>query len=420
LALILLLELGFMHAAGAAPAVYVANGDCTGLRNAIDSATPGRQTTIILMRSGTYADCGANVGHDSVLIEGAGATLTTQFCRSTLVQTSAGAQLTLRNMSIATPSGCGMGPPSPVIANSGDMELDAVSITGPFVRNDSVATLTLRNVTTAAPVANGGTLNIYNSTLAPGPDSVRNDGGAHLVLANSIAFGFAGGMFGAPCAISGEGATQSLGGNLYTGTCSWITDADRRGLSVPGLGLLQDNGGLVPTQALSSQSPARRIGAARYCEPFDARGLARVPGTCDAGAYEFDGGSQKVVAGGVNGTFYDHAADGHYVTIQRLHDNTLLVFWNTFDRNGNPAWIYGVGEIVDRHVHVDMSQNVGGRLQPGGPASGSHATPWGSVDIDLAGCLVGTFRYQSALNTFGSGEFPLNRLASFADIGCVD
>ena len=112
----------------------------------------------------------------------------------------------------------------------------------------------------------------------------------------------------------------------------------------------------------------------------------------------------------MNGVYYDPAANGHYVSIQRIHDNgDVLVIWNTFDHKGNPAWIYGVGQITDKHIHAAMSQNLGGVLQVGGPAVGSTVRSWGTVDIDLTSCLLAQFNYQSSLFEFGSGQFPLTR-----------
>jgi hypothetical protein len=161
------------------------------------------------------------------------------------------------------------------------------------------------------------------------------------------------------------------------------------------------------------------IGVAKYCEATDARGKTRPAGACDAGAYEADADAEPIVAGGINGTFYDSAADGHYVTIQHLQDYNVFIVWTTFDRDGNPAWIYGVGEYTSAHqLHAEMSQNLGGRLQSGGPATGATVHAWGTVDIDMAGCNAGTLSYQSSLPEFGSGQFPLDRVASVNDLGC--
>jgi len=122
--------------------------------------------------------------------------------------------------------------------------------------------------------------------------------------------------------------------------------------------------------------------------------------------------------GGMSGFYYDASADGHYVTVQRLDWGSALVIWNTFDKNGQAAWIYSIGEVSGNHIHAQGAQNLGGVLQPGGAPTGSHGFVWGEIDIDMQNCFGGTFRYNSPLPNFGSGQFPLNRLAFLGDLDC--
>ena len=186
-----------------------------------------------------------------------------------------------------------------------------------------------------------------------------------------------------------------------------------------GLGTFDNHGGLVPTQALTYSSPARGVGVPLHCEAVDARGYKRSATGCDAGAYEYGGGAGALTANGMNGFYYDPDANGHYVSIQRIHDNgDIAILWNTFDQKGNQAWIYGVGQLSGQHIHADMSRNVGGVLQVGGPPTGSSVRAWGTVDIDLTSCLFAQFNYQSSVANFGSGQFPLTRLALVSDFGC--
>jgi hypothetical protein len=214
---------------------------------------------------------------------------------------------------------------------------------------------------------------------------------------------------------------NSLGGNLVEYGCPWLTGHDRQVSASPIPNGIRDNGGLVPTARIESWDDfAIGIGIAKYCEATDARGRPRPAGNCDPGAYELDAGAEPVEVGGINGTFYDAAADGHYVTIQRLKDDNVFIVWNTFDHNAAPAWIFGVGDYVNGHLHADMLQNINGHLQPGGPATGSTTRAWGTIDIDVTSCDGGTMHYQSLLPQFGSGQFPLNRVTNLADLGCRD
>ncbi|HKE47277.1 MAG TPA: choice-of-anchor Q domain-containing protein [Rhodanobacteraceae bacterium] len=415
--------LGFAPEAHAGPVVHVADGDCAALGDAVASAAPGEQTTIVLAHGGAYhsaagADCGIYVHAGSVLVDAAGARIDTEVCAAYNVSVDPGAELTLRNALISSPD-CGLANGiGPTVWNRGSLQIEASTLLVPSgVKDAPNASTTLRNVTIQSNIGfrTDGSLNVFSSTLL-GTD-VAADPGSHVAMANSVAPTPAG-----ACFLRAAGASvQSLGGNVLGASCAWSVSSDRRsGDFAAGLGAPQDNGGLVPTAAPSSSSIVRGVGLAQYCEPVDARGLVRPAGACDAGAAQFDE-TKFVGEGGMNGLWYDHAANGHYLTIQRVHDDdTAVVIWNTFDRNGNQAWIYGVGHVTGRHIHVDMSQNLGGRLQPGGAPAGSSVSSWGTVDIDLATCLSGTLRYASPNPTYGSGQFPLDRLAYVSDFGCTE
>jgi hypothetical protein len=444
--------------------VRIADGDCAGLSSALitgASQASASATTILLARNGTYASCHVTFSSDNsanaITIDGQGAEL--QYP----VINAAGGSLTLRNISIR-PSVAASAPltecvtkPYPMasfICTSGDLTLDTVSITNLKVPSEFFGTggiaeqvalilsygsgsLVLRNVTIAnlsmvfdptqsqytsfpsviVDLASDANLEIYNSTFTnldffdfPAPLNSSILYSAHPAkIANSL---FAGPM--PDCA----GPAQSLGGNVFRDPDCGPTASDKV-VGDANLGTLDNHGGSVPTQALTYGSPARGAGVAQYCEAVDARGYTRAPNGCDAGAYEYGGGAGALTANGMNGVYYDPNANGHYVSIQRIHDNgDIAILWSTFDQRGNQAWIYGVGQLSGKHIHAAMSQNVGGVLQVGGPATGSTVRPWGTVDIDLTSCLLAQFNYQSSVANFGSGQFPLTRLALVSDFGC--
>jgi hypothetical protein len=415
---------GFATNVQAGMVVHVADGDCTALADAIASVPEGTQATVLLAHNGRYhssagANCGIFVHAGNVLVDAAGATIDTEICASSIVSVDSGTELTLRNARLSAPD-CGLGNPiGPNVSNEGTLDVEASTLLlGSSIMNGADASMTLRNVTVTSNIGfrNDGTLAVFSSTLLR--TDVAADPGSRFTMANSVAATPAGACFVRAAA---GASVQSLGGNVLGQACGWASSSDRRSSDYSaGLGAIEDNGGLVQTAAPTSSSIVRNVGLARYCEPVDARGLLRPRGACDAGAAQFDV-AKSIGEGGMNGLWFDAAADGHYVTIQRVHDDdTALVIWNSFDRNGNQAWIYGVGHVDGRHIHVEMSQNVGGHLQSGGPPTGSVARSWGTVDIDLTNCLDATMSYRSSLPGFGNGQFPLDRLAYVSDFGCAD
>lgn len=221
------------------------------------------------------------------------------------------------------------------------------------------------------------------------------------------------------CDAYSGGIATSFGGNvLGDSTCGFNAAADHI-VTDAGLGDYGNHGGVVNTMALNYGSPAIGAGLAANCAATDARGVARGSSSCDAGAYEFGGGNGQLGKSGVSGVYYDAAHDGHYVTVQNLDNGGALVIWNTFNEAGKPAWLYGVGTVSGNTIHVaNVSQNLGGVLQPGGVVLGSKETAWGSFDFTATNCLSASLKYQSVNPQFGSGTVNLTRLAFVDGLDC--
>lgn len=426
--------------AATAATVRVADGDCAGLQNAVAQAAVS-PTTILLARSGNYLSsttsrCGFDLQKGNLTLEGNGSTLTAQeTCGlGTTIGVESGASLTIRNLQLKDQTDTCMGTVStPRIFNAGTLSLENVTVFGnglsgtfsntyPGIPGSpgSGPNTTMRNTTwMAADLI--GSFDVYNSTftnsrLTPWTSSATTP--TAISLSNSVLSSTR-----SICSSAGN-LIASRGGNVASdsscGLSSSAGDKIVSNLSLPAAG---SNGGLVPTIQISYESPARRAGIAQYCEATDARGVARNAANCDAGAYESGGGLGQLTQNGMNGLYYvPGIANGHYVSLQRVHDNKdVMVFWDTFDNQGNQAWIFGVGTLTsDRHIHAAMYRNLGGVLQPGGPATGAKASAWGTVDIDLTSCAAAQFNYQSSLPDFGSGQFPLTRLAFESAINCGD
>jgi hypothetical protein len=139
---------------------------------------------------------------------------------------------------------------------------------------------------------------------------------------------------------------------------------------------------------------------------------------CDRGAYELR--LTPLAQGGINGFYNNSAHPGNFVYIQQT-DYTTLVVWNTFDADGNPAWVYGVGEFVGgRTVIADAYINRAAGFSPEGLGAGIETEMWGELEVDLESCKEGLVTYRSDLPEFGSGEFPIKRLAYVKELGCID
>lgn len=154
-----------------------------------------------------------------------------------------------------------------------------------------------------------------------------------------------------------------------------------------------------------------RITEARPKEGPDTR-------TCDSGAVAYR--QPELSSGGINGYYYNPDDDGHYISIQQT-DYLTLVTWNTFDLDGNWAWIVGYAkEVKDGKIIADSYVNRKGEITSDTVNPKSGAQHWGTIEIELSGCWDGVVRYQSDYPGFASGEFPIRRLAFVKQIGCMD
>ena len=140
-------------------------------------------------------------------------------------------------------------------------------------------TLTLTNVTVSGNTASCGA----GSCSAFGGGLFNDNGAPTLMTATIVAQQLA----GADCA----GTITSNGFNLDSdNTCNLTQVTDKPGITSPGVGPLQNNGGPTQTHALLPGSPAIDM-VLSGCPPpaTDQRGVGRPQGTaCDIGAYELD------------------------------------------------------------------------------------------------------------------------------------
>jgi len=400
-----------------------------------------------------------------------------------LIRVEAGGRLRLRNLVIRgfhITRGAGSSPERPLIENHGDLVLENLnfeSVTGAgsggftVFESDSLignhgrleverttfmdvslrpsqsevqsgivtnhaGTAVLREVLTAETdvaggvVANrGGRVRIVNATLAAQGPAVVTEDGAITELVNTIIPKVA-----RTSSLPGEepdactGPVVSLGHNLVEDTSCALDgpeDIEGQPTGLLPLRLLELSERTQPVFALAATSPGVDSADPAFCGEFDilfrsrdidgnGDGLAQ----CDRGAVEL--AQQRLTDGGVNGLYFDPERDGHYITVLD-NPNNVLVIWNTFDRDGNPAWVYGIGELVNgRSVRAEAFTNEGGVMTDMGPEGIDRAVPWGTLLLELESCSQGTLIFDSHRPEFGRGQFQFQRLAFTRQLGCRD
>ena len=288
----------------------------------------------------------------------------------------------------------------------------------------------------AVPLKNNGFMHLKNISLFTSNNdgkfrdlAILTEPDGTTQMANSIVSGFS----GRTCEF-----VESLGHNLIdSGECDFNAAGDTVGESsgliwrpvtnawgwtvTSGKPILSH--ALIPvaaSKAVDSIDPALCTQADLLNNTWsrDLDGNGDGIGRCDKGAVELR--PAFLAEGGINGLYYNPEADGHYLSIIDNKYNTLLI-WNSFDKNGNQAWIYGIGKLVaGRSLVADAYIKKNGSLSPDGEILPADEVRWGTLELDMLSCREGTLTFQSDLPEFGSGQVRLVRLVLVKQLGCVD
>jgi len=336
-----------------------------------------------------------------------------------LFQNLAGGSLTMERVSIVNSGALSAYPfPNPaggILDNDGQASLSNVQLY-----------LTNQGWTWKAPVSNAGTLAVNNATFfsnapetAPLPPLLNSGSTGDATIRNSVVSGFD----GPSC-----DEVVSLGFNLHADAgCGWSAQNDIVGTSAGLMWRTVDANwrGAEPqilARALvpSAASPAVDSANPESCSPYDLPGNRRstLDAQCDRGAVEAI--PRTLGEGGINGLYFNPQADGHYVQVMQT-DYLTLVIWNTFDLAGNHVWVYGTGQLVDGGSLVAETYiNRDGIVVPDTPVIDAETEYWGTLVVEMDSCTQGTIVFNSVFPEFGSGQFPIERLAYIKQIGCAE
>lgn len=445
--------------------VQIPDGDTDALLAALAAAEPGGEATVIdLAAGGRYSLPETQVViAGNVVLRGNGATVTATVklghafdYTHTELQIVTGGSLRIVNLAFD-----GQFVSGGWFLNSGNLNLENVSFAGEFIPTFPVflgfgqlelygslvkseggsPVLTLRNVTMDMFMGAGfgfdqyarmvqvesGTATLDHVSIRFRHDyqgvpfglvdlEVDADGSAspQVTVSNSALMVHVSGpswVYLAGQACTGHGV-QSLGGNIAgdpENLCGFELVAEDGVFGGYG-----DHGGLVPTMALPSDSPAVDFGVDAHCLPTDARGVARtVP--CDSGAYELVQAAIPLDARAAG--YWDQPGTQDFLAVSFPTPDLALVVWSTFDANGDSTTVYGIGKFVDANTIrvAEAAVDV--------PAAGSSEPQpelWGELEFELVSCGAARLRFQTAQPNFASGERDLRRLSVLDGVACED
>ncbi len=120
----------------------------------------------------------------------------------------------------------------------------------------------------------------------------------------------------------------------------------------------------------------------------------------------------------VTGSWFDQTHNGEGLVIEKLIDDRVLVYWFSYDVNGDQAWFFGSGEQNGQAIDItDVYVTSGGRFGADFDPQDVQVQPWGNIQIEL-GCEYGKLDYQSQLTGFGQGKQTLTRLTRVGNPLC--
>ena len=122
---------------------------------------------------------------------------------------------------------------------------------------------------------------------------------------------------------------------------------------------------------------------------------------------------------GITGSWYDPSHDGEGWLIEILPGDLAIVYWFSYDTNGNQAWWVGVGTVEGKTIRVDETEIPGGTVfGPNFDPDDLVRVPWGSMEFTFDSCTTGTMSYESKLSEYGSGTLNLERITTVAGLPC--
>jgi hypothetical protein len=127
----------------------------------------------------------------------------------------------------------------------------------------------------------------------------------------------------------------------------------------------------------------------------------------------------EIEAGQLSGSWYDPSHDGEGFVLEVLTDRRVLVYWFSYDPQGNRRWFFGVGDVANGKLVFDqMYTSYGGIFGAEFDPDQVELETWGSLELELL-CDSGVARFTPTESGFPSGTLNLSRLTYLQGLSCL-
>ena len=131
------------------------------------------------------------------------------------------------------------------------------------------------------------------------------------------------------------------------------------------------------------------------------------------------GNPSTIISSEYSGSWYDPSHDGEGFAIEILANGQTHVTWYTYDKNGQQAWIVGVGIVNGNTINVTETITTrGGVFGEAFNPDNVVREVWGSILFTFSDCNHAKVNYAGPAG-FGSGSLSLERLTSISGLDCT-
>jgi hypothetical protein len=141
-----------------------------------------------------------------------------------------------------------------------------------------------------------------------------------------------------------------------------------------------------------------------------------------AAAFALAPRSAAAVDPSYSGSWYRPSESGSGFNLEVISDTRALLYWYTYDDNGDPVWLYSEGTIAGERIDFDVYYADGMTFSDPDTADKVNR-PWGTLSMQFVGCDDATITYQSTLtgiehSPVGARTLPVERLVNIHTLPC--
>jgi hypothetical protein len=127
----------------------------------------------------------------------------------------------------------------------------------------------------------------------------------------------------------------------------------------------------------------------------------------------------------ISGSWYDPATSGQGLNLEVIPDEfslDLLIYFYTFDPNGQTTFLVAEGGIFGNSVLADAYTTSGGFFPPAFDPAKIHRDEWGRFSLTFTDCNTALFAWlpsaAAVAQGYTSGSTQINRITSIAGQTC--